>query len=356
VGDRDRVGGDGDVDVIDRVRAHAPVRVCDVGGWTDTWFAGHGAVCALAVGPGVTVEARAHGPAGHVTIDLADLGATAAFDVAALPGRHPLVEQTVARHAAEVPLAHGVALRVAASVPPGSSVGTSAALCVALLGALDGLAGRPPRSTPERLDVARRAHEVETAGLGLQSGVQDQLVAAHGGACWIAVDPYPNATVAPVPLPAAVVAELDRRLMTVYLGRPHTSSTVHDQVIAALGAVGHDEPRLARLRVLAADARAALEGGDLASWGAVLDAATAAQAELHADLVGAPARAVLAMARAHGALGAKVNGAGGDGGSVTVLAGDDPGPLRAALAALTGVAVLDLAVDDRGLAVEVVSP
>jgi D-glycero-alpha-D-manno-heptose-7-phosphate kinase len=351
-----RGDGDGDRGVSDRVRAHAPVRVCDVGGWTDTWFAGHGAVCALAVGPGVTVEASAHGPAGRVVLDLADLGATDEFDLAVPPGRHPLVERAIVQHAAEGPLAHGVAVRVAASVPPGSSVGTSAALCVALLGALDGLAGRPPRKTPERLAVARRAHGVETTGLGLQSGVQDQLVAAHGGACWIAIDPYPHATVAPVPLPAGVVAELDRRLVTIYLGRPHASSTVHDQVIAALGAAGPEDPRLARLRALAADARAALEEGDLATWGAVLDAATAAQAELHPDLVGGAAQAVLAVARAHGALGAKVNGAGGDGGSVSVLAGDDPGPLRADLAALAGVAVLDLDVDDRGLVVESVSP
>jgi D-glycero-alpha-D-manno-heptose-7-phosphate kinase len=342
--------------VSEHVRAHAPVRVCDVGGWTDTWFAGHGAVCALAVGPGVTVEARAHGAAGHIVLDLTDLGATDDFDVAAPPGRHPLVEQAVARHAASSPLPHGVALRVAASVPPGSSVGTSAALCVALLGALDGLAARPPRTTPERLAVARRAHDVETVGLGLQSGVQDQLVAAHGGACWVAVDPYPHATVAPVPLLAGVVAELDRRLVTVYLGRPHASSAVHDQVIAALGATGPDDPRLVRLRALAGDARTALEAGDLVAWGAVLDAATAAQAALHPDLVGGPAREVLAVARAHGALGAKVNGAGGDGGSVSVLAGDDVGPLRAALAGLPGVAVLDLAVDGRGLAVEAVSP
>jgi D-glycero-alpha-D-manno-heptose-7-phosphate kinase len=340
----------------DRVRAHAPVRVCDVGGWTDTWFAGHGAVCALAVGPGVTVDVRAHGPAGHVVLGLVDLDGRDEFDLAAPPGRHPLVEQAVVQHAADRPLPHGVAVRVAASVPPGSSVGTSAALCVALLGALDGLAGLPPRTTAERLAVARRAHDVETTRLGLQSGVQDQLAAAHGGACWIAVEPYPDATVVPVPLAAGVVAELDRRLVTVYLGRPHRSSAVHDQVIAALGAAGPGDARLVRLRELAAAARAALEAGDVVTWGAVLDAATAAQAELHPDLVGEAARGVIAVARAHGALGAKVNGAGGDGGSVTVLGGDDPGPLRAALAARTDVALLDLGLDDRGLVVDAVSP
>jgi D-glycero-alpha-D-manno-heptose-7-phosphate kinase len=334
------------------VRAHAPVRVCDVGGWTDTWFAGHGAVCGLAVGPGVTVTARTSGPPGTVVLDLPDVGDRVAFRTAAPPGRHPLVEQAVVHHPATA-LAAGLELAVAAAVPPGSSVGTSAALCVAVLGALDALAGGPPsRDAAARLDVARRAHAVEVERLGLQSGVQDQLLAAHGGATWIAVERYPQATVTPVALGAGVGEALDRRLVTAYLGRPHASSAVHEQVIAALGAEGPDAPRLARLRDLAAQARAALVAGDLAGWGAVLDAATAAQAALHPSLVGAGARAVLDVARGHGAAGAKVNGAGGDGGSVTVLAGDDPAPLRAALAAIPGVRLLDLRLDRVGLTVD----
>ena len=37
-----------------RVRATAPVRVADVGGWTDTWFGSPGQVCSVAVGPAVS--------------------------------------------------------------------------------------------------------------------------------------------------------------------------------------------------------------------------------------------------------------------------------------------------------------
>lgn len=44
------------------VRAHAPVRVCDVGGWTDTWFGSPGQVCSVAVSPGVEVLAELVGP------------------------------------------------------------------------------------------------------------------------------------------------------------------------------------------------------------------------------------------------------------------------------------------------------
>ena len=38
------------------VTATAPVRVCDLGGWTDTWFARRGLVVSIAVRPGATAR------------------------------------------------------------------------------------------------------------------------------------------------------------------------------------------------------------------------------------------------------------------------------------------------------------
>jgi D-glycero-alpha-D-manno-heptose-7-phosphate kinase len=48
---------------------------------------------------------------------------------------------------------------------------------------------------------------------------------------------------------------------------------------------------------------------------------TDGQAALHPSLVSDDARRIIALARAHGALGWKVNGAGGEGGSLTLLCG-----------------------------------
>ena len=42
------------------MHATSPVRVCDIGGWTDTWFARHGHVFSIAVQPGVAVRAAAY--------------------------------------------------------------------------------------------------------------------------------------------------------------------------------------------------------------------------------------------------------------------------------------------------------
>ena len=61
--------------------------------------------------------------------------------------------------------------------PGGCSTGTSAAVSVALIGALD--ARTPGRMTPG--EVAAKAHEVETVYLKLQCGIQDQIPSAYGG-------------------------------------------------------------------------------------------------------------------------------------------------------------------------------
>ena len=73
--------------------------------------------------------------------------------------------------------------------------------------------------------------------------------------------------------------------------------------------------------------------GDLERFGRALGRNVAAQAELHPSVVSDAARAVGELADAVGALGWKVNGAGGDGGSVAILFAEDVVEARAAFAA-----------------------
>ena len=73
----------------------------------------------------------------------------------------------------------------------------------------------------------------------------------------------------------------------------------------------------------------AFEAEDLAALGLAMSANTEAQRRLHDDLVCRDADAVIAAARAHGAAGWKVNGAGGVGGSLTLLGAESPDARRA---------------------------
>ncbi|MEJ2749865.1 MAG: GHMP kinase, partial [Anaerolineae bacterium] len=84
---------------------------------------------------------------------------------------------------------------------------------------------------------------------------------------------------------------------------------------------GPEDGRLKALRGTAAPSRNAIYAGDFAALGQAMIANTEAQRNLHPDLVSHDAQQVINMAQAHGALGWKVNGAGGEGGTITILTG-----------------------------------
>ncbi|MDH4197217.1 MAG: GHMP kinase, partial [Candidatus Aminicenantes bacterium] len=206
-------------------------------------------------------------------------------------------------------------------VPASISTGTSASVCVALLGALARLVGRDLG----REDVVSLAHRVETEKLKQQSGIQDQICAAYGGICFIEMPRYPEARVERLELADRVREELGRRLLVVYLGRPHNSSAIHEEVIARLES-GEDPSQwrqLEAMKRLAGEARAHLLAGDLDAYGRCMAKNTECQRALFDGLVSRDADTVIELARRHRASGWKVNGAGGQGGSLTLLAGAD---------------------------------
>ena len=308
------------VPVIEWVRVQAPVRVLDAGGWTDTWFARTGKVCHVAAGPGAEVFARRSYPRGAgaydgaatVQLRVPDFADEYAFSADAPPGRHPLLAATVV---------------------------------VALLTALRALSG----GGADRLDLARAAHEIETVDLCLQSGVQDQAAAAFGGANVVDIAPYPRFTVSQLRIPASTWEALGRRVVTVYLGARHYSSAMHETVIKRLaGDEDYAERLLAPLRAAAEEAASALVAGDIAAYGEAMITNTIGQMGLHPALVSEPAQDLIDLGRRHGAVGWKINGAGGDGGTVTLVGPDDPGPLLAALEHLDGVTVLALQPSSEG--------
>ena len=77
--------------------------------------------------------------------------------------------------------------------PAGASVGTSAAVTVALIAALDKL----QNGSMTAHEIAYAAHHIESHILGRQSGIQDQLAASYGGINYIDMVTYPRASVSP---------------------------------------------------------------------------------------------------------------------------------------------------------------
>ena len=302
--------------ILKRIHSAAPVRICDVGGWTDTWFAGHGVVFNIGVSPYVEVQITTYpqDTEERVTLHLGNYNETYSLNPDKIEyTKHPLIEATI--DTLEIPRDISLEIDIFSKAPSGASVGTSAAVCVALIGALDALT--PARLTPH--EIAVLAHRVETEKLGLQSGVQDQLCCAYGGINFIHIDSFPHSKVCPVNATNDFRLELEKRLALIYIGTPHNSSEVHKMVIADLGEDAGKDPRIERLRQLAADARDAVSTGNLEALGRVMNRNTDMQRALHPGLVCEKFEDIIKIANFFGVSGCKVNGAGGDGGSITIL-------------------------------------
>ncbi|MEI8312451.1 MAG: GHMP kinase, partial [Verrucomicrobiota bacterium] len=140
-----------------------------------------------------------------------------------------------------------------------------------------------------------------------------------GGINLIEISNYPEASVSPLYLDPKTQWELESRLLLVYLGSPHSSSEVHKLVIQKMEESQTFRKKLDPLRKCAEEGKFALLAGDIEAFGGAMTRNTEAQRDLHPDLVGKKAQAVISIARDFQISGYKVNGAGGDGGSVTLL-------------------------------------
>lgn len=299
------------------IHAVAPTRICDVGGWTDTWFSKTGRIFNIAISPGVEVQIRV--TEGRVDNRQVVIQAENYQEIYRLdpdtqpPGKHPLIEAALL----EMNLPQGCTLEVNiySEAPPGASMGTSAAVSVALMGALDKLVGGnlPPT------EIAAWAHRLETRNLGLECGVQDQIASANGGIQLIEMTEYPHTIPETIQPSQQILWDLERRLLLIYIGKPHQSSEIHQKVIADLGAEPENDSRLQALRDLATEASESLLAGDFNRLGNVFNRNTEIQRELHPDLICADFEKIIEAAQQHQAVGCKVNGAGGDGGSVAIL-------------------------------------
>jgi len=316
------------------IHAVAPTRICDVGGWTDTWFSKAGTIFNIAILPSVEVQIRVGDPvpgSNDVLIHAENYQESYRIDPDVKPpGKHPLIE--AALFDMKLPRECSLEVTIYSAAPPGASMGTSAAVSVALIGALNAL-------TKNRLpakEVAALAHRLETEKLGLECGIQDQIASAMGGVNLIEMISYPTSSVKKIEPAEKILWELEQRLLLIYIGKPHQSSEIHQRVIADLGSTPENDNRLEALRKLSPQAAQNLLEGNLKGLGEIFNRNTDVQRALHPDLVCPDFEFIIETAFEHKAEGCKVNGAGGDGGSVAILCSTDMAEKRNLEKALLG--------------------
>ena len=324
------------------IRARAPVRFCDLGGWTDTRIVPSGAVLSFAamMHTQVTLQVGAFAGISIESFDTDERAEIRDFRQIEYNSVLDLLKAAIKRSGVR----RGVKLLVRSDAPPGSGLGSSAALGVATMAAL----ARYLRWPLLPYEVARESQALETEELGLECGVQDQLTSAYGGVNFLEVS-YPHARVLPVPLHAGTLCELEDRFVLVYTGRSHFSSAMHEKVIAEYEA-DRNRHVFQRLAECAVRGKEALLAGDLDAFGEAMNEYWAAQKRLHPDITTPEIEALYEKAMAAGAIGFKANGAGG-GGTVTLLAQRNRDHLVRRSVEELGMTVLPSKIDSGGLRV-----
>jgi D-glycero-alpha-D-manno-heptose-7-phosphate kinase len=308
--------------------AAAPVRLDLAGGWTDVppYSAREGGVvvsAAVQLYASAEVRTRERG----YLLDSRDLDQALEYDdLSALAGEGPL---PLLRAGLRLFRPGPCALSTRSDAPPGSGLGSSGAIDVALVSALALAAGRT-LTTREIADLACRLEGQEA---GIPGGRQDQFVAAFGGFLRLGFHD-PDATVEPIPVDGELSAELERRMLLCYTGASRFSGNTIGRVMRAYER--GDAVVAGALDGLRGAAEAmgdALRAADFGRIGELLSENWRLQQQLDGGMSTPEMRRLEAAMREAGCLGGKAAGSGA-GGSMFFLAADDPAPARQAVTRL----------------------
>lgn len=308
-----------------------PVRIGDIGGWLDTWFAEYGEILSLSVASRyfnshgsyrnikvAATKTRVRNKKGILVISAADPNYDVQCSISNIIkgkfDRKNLLLASVYMVRKYIDPNCDIEIDIHSPYPPGASLGTSASVSVAVIKAIsDGKINEK--------EIAEIALAAETKILSGQSGTQDQFQAAHGSSGsinFITVTKYPETKLEKIKISPKTQKALEAGLITVCYGT-HKSSAEHERVIKELEKEGPEDPRLQALRGLAKKAKKFLENDNLIGFGKIMQKNTEAQRKLCKGIVSSRAESIIMVAKMHDSLGWKVNGAGGEGGSITLL-------------------------------------
>ena len=203
----------------------------------------------------------------------------------------------------------GVSVFLASEIPPGTGLGSSGAVTVAIIKAISTALD----IRMDRAQLAELACHIELDKLAEPIGKQDQYAAAFGGLNWIEFS-REGVKVEPLFLPLEVNLRLQRNLLLFFTGSTRSAS----QILARQSESSRrHEPAvidaLHRVKAMAYDARLALERGDLRAFGELLHENWEQKKHFATNISNSEIDQAYSMAHAAGALGGKITGAGGGG-------------------------------------------
>lgn len=291
------------------IRSKAPFRISFGGGGTDVppycWEHG-GAVVSTTIDKYAYASLRTGGK--KIKINSIDFNVEENFDLGKLEydgGKLDLVKVVIN----QFDIIEGFDLITHGDMPPGSGMGTSSSLAVALIGCLKEFVGRRMSND----EIANLAYHAEREELGQKGGYQDQYAAAFGGLNYIEFFKG-RTTVTPLNLPSDLLNEFQYRLLLFYTGRTRLSSDIHGDMRKRYEEEKEESRKMrGGLKKVATSMKHALRKGDLEEFGKLLHKGWLYKKKLSDKIADPRINKLYEVARKEGAMGGKILGAGGGG-------------------------------------------
>jgi D-glycero-alpha-D-manno-heptose-7-phosphate kinase len=294
-----------------RIRARAPLRISFAGGGTDVPpFPAEEGGCVLSA----TIDRFAYGSLNPrddrlVTIESVDFKSSAEISLdeeICYDGHLDLIKAAVKRFGRENTSGYDLVLR--SNAPPGSGLGASSTMMVALTGLL----ARHYGIDLKDYDTADLAHAIERADLDIAGGMQDHYAATFGGFNFIEFTD--RVIVNPLRIRDEISHELELSLLLCFTGITRDSAwVIEDQTRRA---VTHSTDTIEGLRAqkeLAVAMKEALLTGALHEFGRLLGEAWIQKKRMSPLITNSRIDELYDIAMRKGALGGKITGAGGGG-------------------------------------------
>jgi D-glycero-alpha-D-manno-heptose-7-phosphate kinase len=224
----------------------------------------------------------------------------------------------------------GADLFLASEIPPGTGLGSSASVCVNILKAISEICHVPL----SRYDLAATAYTIAHDVLKKPVGKQDEYAASFGGLNYIHFHPDDSVTVEPLVTEPDTIQQLQDNLMLFFTGVSHDSWSIlkqQDKDTRTSGSKSLDA--LHNIKQNGLRMRSALEQGNLQDFGSMLDEAWQQKKQVTQGISSERIDHLYSLARASGALGGKITGAGGGGFLLLYCEAEHQPRVRAAFAA-----------------------
>ncbi len=204
--------------------------------------------------------------------------------------------------------------------PAGSGLGTSSTLVVAILGAFAEWLKLPLGE----YDLAKLAYEIERVDLGMAGGKQDQYAATFGGVNFMEFSAEDKVIVNPLRIKDIYLNELSHNLILFYTQTSRLSAKIIEaQSVNVINKNQKSIEAMHQLKKQSVMMKEALLKGNLNEIGKILDFGWTFKKQMADEISNPLLDEIYSTAKANGATGGKISGAGGGGFMIFYCPGDN---------------------------------